>query len=117
MILEDPKSISDRSLSKISYMKEKKMLTESNQSKQQLSQENDEQELKFITFRIEIEDNGVGIKKQNLNSLFQDFNRLDTSLNKNGTGLGLSICKSLIEKMGGRVDVDSEFGVGSNFKI
>ena len=66
MILEDPNSISDRSLSKISFMKEKKMLTESNQSKQQLSQENDEQELKFITFRIEIEDNGVGIKKQNL---------------------------------------------------
>ena len=73
--------------------------------------------MKFITFRIEIEDNGVGIKKENLKSLFQDFNRLDTSLNKKGTGLGLSICKSLIEKMGGRVDVESEFGKGSNFKI
>ena len=82
-----------------------------------MSQDNEDLGLKFITFRIEIEDNGVGIKKENLKSLFQDFNRLDTSLNKKGTGLGLSICKSLIEKMGGRVDVESEFGKGSNFKI
>ena len=38
-------------------------------------------------------------------------------MNKKGTGLGLSICKNLIEKMGGKVDVESEFGKGSTFKI
>lgn len=38
-------------------------------------------------------------------------------MNKRGTGLGLSICKNLIEKMGGKVDVESEFGKGSTFKI
>ena len=38
-------------------------------------------------------------------------------MNNKGTGLGLSICKKMIEKMGGKVEVDSTFGVGTTFKV
>jgi signal transduction histidine kinase len=38
-------------------------------------------------------------------------------MNNTGTGLGLSICKKMIEKMGGKVDVESEWGVGTTFNI
>jgi K+-sensing histidine kinase KdpD len=38
-------------------------------------------------------------------------------MNNTGTGLGLSICKKMIEKMGGKVDVESEWGVGTQFNI
>jgi len=38
-------------------------------------------------------------------------------MNNKGTGLGLSICKKMIEKMGGKVDVDSTFGLGTTFKV
>jgi signal transduction histidine kinase len=38
-------------------------------------------------------------------------------MNKKGTGLGLSICKKMVEKMGGKVEVDSEFGKGTTFKV
>ena len=68
---------------------------------------------------IIIEDNGIGIKKQNLNKLFTDFTKLDEhkKLNVKGTGLGLSICRNIISKMGGEVQVESEEGKGCKFKI
>jgi K+-sensing histidine kinase KdpD len=72
---------------------------------------------KFIKFRIEIADTGVGIKKEDIDKLFVDFSRLDKDMNMKGTGLGLSICKKMIERMGGKVDVDSEYGVGTTFKV
>jgi signal transduction histidine kinase len=75
------------------------------------------QQSKFIKFRIEIADTGVGIKKEDLGKLFCDFSRLDQGMNNKGTGLGLSICKKMIEKMGGKVDVDSTFGLGTTFNV
>ena len=75
------------------------------------------QQSKFVKFRIEIEDTGVGIKKEDLGKLFCDFSRLDQGMNNTGTGLGLSICKKMIEKMGGKVGVESEWGVGTKFNI
>lgn len=72
---------------------------------------------KFIKFRLEIADTGVGIKKEDLKKLFCDFSRLDKGMNNKGTGLGLSICKKMIEKMGGKVEVDSTFGMGSTFMV
>ena len=74
---------------------------------------------KYIKLRMTIEDNGVGISKDNQSKLFQDFTRLNehTSLNFQGTGLGLSICKNIIEQMGGNVSVESEEGKGTKFHI
>jgi signal transduction histidine kinase len=48
-----------------------------------------------------------------------EFGKLDehSKINAQGTGLGLSICKRMIQKMGGQVTVDSEFGVGTTFTI
>ena len=66
---------------------------------------------------MEINDTGVGIKKEDLGKLFCDFSRLDQGMNNTGTGLGLSICKKMIEKMGGKVAVESEWGVGTTFSI
>lgn len=60
-----------------------------------------------------VEDTGIGLSPQNLNHLFQRFEKLDTFAQ--GTGLGLSICKGLVENMGGRVWAESEEGKGATF--
>ena len=65
----------------------------------------------------EVIDEGIGIQKKDLVRLFMPFVQLEVGLSRNheGTGLGLAICKSLIEKLGGTLQVSSELGVGSNF--
>jgi signal transduction histidine kinase len=73
---------------------------------------------KYIKFEIRIKDSGVGIAKENLSKLFLNFSRLEDhqKCNERGTGLGLSICKSLLEKMGGTITVESDgLGTGSTF--
>lgn len=69
--------------------------------------------------KIIIEDNGTGIKKEDLPHIFERFYRSDISRNKKtgGTGLGLSITKSLVEAHGGSITIDSEFGKGTRFTI
>jgi signal transduction histidine kinase len=76
-------------------------------------------QMKFIKFKMVIEDSGVGIKKENLGKIFQDYSRLDEhqEMNAKGTGLGMSICKNIIEQMGGKCTIDSEVGVGSQVTI
>lgn len=68
-------------------------------------------------FHNEISDTGIGIKPEDIDKLFNSFNRVDTKKNRNleGTGLGLTISKSLIEKMGGNIRVESEYRKGSKF--
>ncbi len=68
---------------------------------------------------IVCKDTGRGIKKENIEKLFTKFERLDIEKNTTteGTGLGLAITKSLIEMMGGRINVQSSFGVGSMFMV
>ena len=68
---------------------------------------------------IVCKDTGRGIKKENIDKLFTKFERLDIEKNTTaeGTGLGLAITKSLIEMMGGRINVQSNFGVGSMFMV
>ncbi|GMO39374.1 MAG: hypothetical protein Ta2B_19090 [Termitinemataceae bacterium] len=66
---------------------------------------------------ISVTDTGIGIQKENLNTLFHEYAQLDSKANRKieGTGLGLAITKMLIEKMGGSVSVHSEYGKGSCF--
>jgi signal transduction histidine kinase/DNA-binding NarL/FixJ family response regulator len=68
---------------------------------------------------FKIADTGAGIHKEDLPKLFNAFEQVDTSKNRNvvGTGLGLSICKSFIEMMGGEITVESEYGSGTVFTV
>jgi len=68
---------------------------------------------------MEIADSGIGIKKQDLEKLFDDFVRVDFDANKDieGVGLGLAITKSLVTAMGGNISVRSEYGKGSVFTV
>ncbi|MBN1424081.1 PAS domain S-box protein [Candidatus Fermentibacteria bacterium] len=69
--------------------------------------------------RIAVADTGIGIKAEDLDKLFEPFRQLDTGLTRQheGTGLGLTICKRLIERLGGEVHVESEWGKGSTFRF
>jgi len=66
-----------------------------------------------------VSDTGIGIREDELGKLFSDYNQLDTMANRNigGTGLGLSITKKLAELMGGEISVESEYGVGTTFRV
>ena len=68
---------------------------------------------------ISVQDTGIGIKKENIDKLFTKFERLDVEKNTTveGTGLGLAITKKLIEMMGGRINVQSQYGKGSMFMV
>lgn len=68
---------------------------------------------------ISVKDTGRGIKKEDMEKLFQKFERLDEDKNTTveGTGLGLAITKSLTEMMGGRITVQSKYEEGSTFRV
>ena len=79
-----------------------------------------------VTFRdlldrilIEVEDNGVGIGKEDIPRVFERFYRTDKgrSREQGGTGLGLAIVKHIVEAHGERISVRSELGVGSTFSF
>lgn len=71
------------------------------------------------TLIITVEDTGRGIKAENINRLFTKFDRLDVERNTTveGTGLGLAITKELTELMGGKINVQSQYGKGSIFMV
>lgn len=64
-----------------------------------------------------VKDTGQGIRRQDLDQLFNAFTQVDIKKNKGkeGTGLGLAISRQLVELMGGELCVESEYGVGSEF--
>ncbi|MBE7002978.1 MAG: response regulator [Ruminococcaceae bacterium] len=66
---------------------------------------------------VRVEDTGVGIRAEDMERLFESFQRLDETKNRNieGTGLGLSITRQLAEMMNGSIRVESEYGKGSVF--
>ncbi|MDP2721550.1 MAG: two-component regulator propeller domain-containing protein [Bacteroidales bacterium] len=67
--------------------------------------------------KISVQDTGIGISKEQIPHLFDEFKQADNSITRKygGTGLGLSISKLLIEMMGGEIGIESEPGKGSTF--
>jgi len=67
--------------------------------------------------QVSISDTGIGMKESVLEKIFEQFNQADSTLSRKygGTGLGLAISKSLIERMGGNIEVKSELAQGSTF--
>ncbi len=71
-----------------------------------------------MNVRITVADTGVGIPEEALPHLFEKFYRVrETETSTAGTGLGLSICKEIVQGHGGRIEVQSQVGVGSTFSI
>lgn len=71
-----------------------------------------------IMLVITVRDTGIGIKKEDIGKLFENFTRVDEKKNRNieGTGLGLKLTKNLVEMMGGEISVSSVYGQGSVFQ-
>ncbi|HEY9599008.1 MAG TPA: ATP-binding protein, partial [Cyanophyceae cyanobacterium] len=67
--------------------------------------------------RLWIADNGIGIEPDYQEQIFRVFERLHTSDTYSGTGVGLAIVQKGVERMGGRVGVESQLGQGSRFWI
>ena len=75
-----------------------------------------------VTYRnqvaeIQVEDTGPGIAQEDLERIFEPFERLRASVAEPGTGLGLTICRLLAGVMGGDLQVASQVGVGSSFRL
>ena len=72
-----------------------------------------------FSLHVRVKDTGIGLKPQDKEKLFTDFLRFDTVKNQNieGTGLGLAITHKLVERMGGKIEVESVYGEGSTFSV
>lgn len=76
-----------------------------------------DQEEERVKLYVSVSDTGIGIKQEEVSKLFDAFTQVDVKTNqgKESTGLGLTISSQLVELMGGRLDVVSEYGKGSDF--
>ena len=79
--------------------------------------EKDETEENTVILRVSVRDTGIGIRKEDQARLFTMFERIDEERNRNieGTGLGMTITGQLLAMMGSYLEVDSEYGSGSDF--
>jgi signal transduction histidine kinase/CheY-like chemotaxis protein/HPt (histidine-containing phosphotransfer) domain-containing protein len=74
---------------------------------------------KRFCFVSEVKDTGIGIKQEDMDSIFGEYNQVDTKANRKieGTGLGLAITKNMLERMGGSIKLESTYRVGSIFTV
>lgn len=72
-------------------------------------------ELSPQELQIQIQDNGLGIKPEYHEKIFEVFQRLDKSDDYQGTGIGLALCKKIVENYQGKISLDSKEGVGTSF--
>ncbi len=72
---------------------------------------------KSATIHFSIKDSGIGITEEEREKIFDAFSQADASTSRKygGTGLGLSITSQLIERMGGKLDIDSILAEGTTF--
>jgi len=71
------------------------------------------------TLKLTVSDTGIGLKKEALDHIFEEFRQAEqsTASKYGGTGLGLAIVKRLVNLLGGDIGVESEVGIGSKFTI
>lgn len=71
------------------------------------------------TLYVEVRDTGIGIKEEDMAKLFESFQRIEESRNRNieGTGLGMSIVDGILKLMGSSLEISSEYGKGSSFSF
>ncbi len=69
--------------------------------------------------RLKVSDTGIGMSREQLDKVFEEFTQADDSITRKygGTGLGLSICQSLVNLMSGRIEVKSELNKGTEFSV
>lgn len=81
--------------------------------------EQDKNDPGYVILKAAISDTGIGIKKQDMATIFNSFQQLDSKRNRNieGTGLGLTISKHLIELMNGTMRIESVYNKGSTFFV
>jgi len=71
-----------------------------------------------VLLRLDVEDTGVGMRPEDLERIFEPFEQVgDVQRRSGGTGLGLAITRALVNDMGGQVQVSSEFGRGTRFRV
>ncbi|CDW74726.1 multi-sensor hybrid histidine kinase [Stylonychia lemnae] len=77
----------------------------------------EEQFIKLVQLKFEVEDSGIGIKDEDQGKLFKMFGKISHSgdLNPHGIGLGLTICNKILCQHGSQLEVDSKYGEGTKF--
>ncbi len=70
-------------------------------------------------FKLAVLDNGIGIKEEDLQRIFKEFEQVETGASRcyEGTGLGLALTRKIVELQGGTIGVESEYGKGSTFTV
>jgi len=70
-------------------------------------------------FQLSVQDNGIGIKKEDFRRLFKEFEQMESGAARRyeGTGLGLALTRKIVESQGGEIGVESEVGKGTCFRV